>query len=129
MKPNEASHLVIGAAIKVHTALGAGVLESAYDACLFYELTAAHLHFEHQVHLPIQYQGICLSAAYRIDFIIENCLVLEIKCVETVLAVHRAQVLTYLRLSGHKLGLLINFNVPHLKQGVHRVINGPESEL
>ena len=72
MKPNEASHLVIGAAIKVHTALGAGVLESAYDACMFYELTAAHLHFEHQVHLPIVYERICLSAAYRIDFIIET---------------------------------------------------------
>ena len=129
MKPNEASHIVIGAAINVHTALGAGVLESAYDACMFYELTAAGLHFEHQVHLPVVYNGICQSAAYRIDFIVEKCLVVEIKCVEKLQPVHRAQVLTYLKLSGHKLGLLINFNVPHLRQGIRRVINGPESEL
>ena len=91
MTPNEASRLVIGAAMKVHTALGAGVLESACDACLFYELTKAGLHFEHQVHLPIVYEGVQLSTAYRVDFIVENCLILEVKCVERVLPVHRAQ--------------------------------------
>jgi GxxExxY protein len=129
MRPNEASRMVIGAAMKVHSALGAGVLESACDACLYYELTQAGLQFEHQVSLPVIYQSIQLKTAYRVDYIVENCLVVEIKCVEKVLRVHRAQLLSYLRLSGHRLGLLLNFNVPHMKDGIHRIINGPESEL
>jgi GxxExxY protein len=129
VKPNETSQIVIGAAIKVHSALGAGILESAYDACLFHELTKTGLHFEHQVTLPIVYEGVLLATAYRVDFIVEDCLVLELKCVERVLPVHRAQLLSYLRLSGHKLGLLLNFNVAHMRDGVHRVINGPENEL
>ena len=78
MKPNEASHSVIGAAIKIHTALGAGVLESAYDTCMFYELAMAGLHFEHQARLPVVYNGMRLPAAYRIDYIVQNCLVVEI---------------------------------------------------
>ena len=118
MRPNEASQIVIGAAMKVHSALGAGVLESACDACLYYELTQAGLQFEHQVHLPVIYQGIQLAIAYRVDFIIENCLIVEIKCVEKGLPVHRAQPLSYLRLTGHKLGLLLNFNVPHMWNGI-----------
>ena len=129
MTPNEASRIVIGAALKVHSALGAGVLESACDACLYCELTKAGLHVEHQVQLPIVYEGIQLSTAYRVDFIIERCLIVELKCVEKVLRVHRAQLLSYLRLSGHKLGLLLNFNVAHMRDGIHRVINGPEDEL
>jgi GxxExxY protein len=128
-KPNETSRLVIGAAMRVHTALGAGVLESACSACLAYEFTKLRLSFEEEVRLPIVYEGVQLHSAYRVDFIVEQCLVLEVKCVERVLPVHRAQLLSYLRLSGHKLGLLLNFNVPHMKQGIHRVINGPESEL
>jgi GxxExxY protein len=129
MKPNEASQILIGAAIRVHSALGAGVLESAYDACLLYELTKTGLHIEHQVVLPIVYEQVQLATAYRVDFIVEHGLVLELKCVERILHVHRAQLLSYLRLTGHKLGLLLNFNVPHMQQGIHRVINGPESEL
>jgi GxxExxY protein len=129
MTPNEASHVVIGCAMKVHSALGAGVLESACDACLYYELTQAGLQFDHQVHLPIVYQGVQLATAYRVDFIVENCLVIEVKCVERVLPVHRAQLLSYLRLTRHRLGLLVNFNVPHMRNGIHRVINGPEKEL
>jgi GxxExxY protein len=129
MRPNEASYKVIGAAMRVHTALGAGILESAYDTCMCYELAQSGLHFEHQVRLPIIYQGNRLSPAYRIDFVVEKCLVLEIKCVEKVLPVHRAQVLSYLRLTGLLLGLLLNFNVPHIRDGITRVINGPESEL
>ena len=128
-KPNETSRLVIGAAMRVHTALGAGVLESACSACLAYELAKLRLHFAQEVRLPVVYEGVQLQIAYRVDFIVEECLVLEIKCVERVLPVHRAQLLSYLRLSGHKLGLILNFNVPHMKQGIHRVINGPESEL
>ena len=82
MTPNEAAHIVIGAALRVHSALGAGVLESTYDACFYYELTKAGLRFEHQVHLPVVYEGIQLSTAYRVDFIVEGCLVVELKCVE-----------------------------------------------
>jgi GxxExxY protein len=129
VKPNETSQIVIGTAMKVHTALGAGILESAYDTCLFYELTKAGLRFEHQVTLPIVYEGIQLAPAYRVDYIVEDCLILELKCVERILPVHRAQLLSYLRLSGHKLGLLLNFNVAHMRDGVHRVINGPANEL
>ena len=129
MTPNDTAHAVIGAALRVHSALGAGVLESTYDACLYYELTKAGLRFEHQVHLPVVYEGIQLSTAYRVDFIVEDCLVVELKCVERVLSVHRAQLLSYLKLTGHKLGLLLNFVVVHMRNGVHRVINGPASEL
>ena len=129
MRPNAVSRIVIGAALRVHTALGAGVLESACSACLAYEFTKTGLHFEQEVRLPVVYEGVQLHTAYRVDFIVETCLVVEVKCVERILPVHRAQLLSYLRLSGHKLGLLLNFNVPHMKQGIHRVINGPESEL
>ena len=108
MKRNEAStQLVIGAAMKVHTALGAGMLESAYDACLYYELTQIGLHFEHQVHLAgrlsREFSSLPRTA---IDFIVENCLIVEIKCVEKLLPVHRAQLLSYLKLTGLPLGLL-----------------------
>jgi GxxExxY protein len=85
VKPNEASRIAIGAALKVHTALGAGVLERAYCACLHYEFTRAGLHFEHQVSLPVMYEGIPLSRAYRVDYLVENCLVIEVKCVERLL--------------------------------------------
>jgi GxxExxY protein len=129
MKPNEVSTLVIGAAIKVHTALGAGVLESACAACLYYELTKAGLNFEHEVHLPVVYEGVELATAFRVDVIVEKCLIVEIKCVERVLPVHRAQLLSYLKLTGLPLGLLINFNVLHLRHGIFRVINAPEAEL
>jgi GxxExxY protein len=100
MSPNEASHAVITAAMKVHSALGAGLLESACDACLYYELAQTRMHFEHQVKLPITYSGIRLPTAYRVDFIVEDCLIVEIKCVEKLLPVHVAQVLSYLKLSG-----------------------------
>src|SRR5215212_5993065 len=122
MRPNAVSYRVIGAAMKVHTALGAGILESAYEACLCYEFTRSGLYFENQVRLPIIYEGNTLSPAYTMDFVVEDSVVVEIKCVEKVLPVHRAQLLSYLRLTGHRLGLLINFNVPHLRQGVHRII-------
>jgi GxxExxY protein len=127
--PNAASHAVIECALRVHTALGAGVLESTVCACLHYELTAAGLYVQRQVHLPVIYEGVQLAAAYRVDFIVEKCLIIEVQCVERLLPVHVAQLLSYLRLSGIKLGLLLNFNVPHLRQGIRRVINGPEGEL
>lgn len=129
LRPNAASQEVIEAAMKVHTALGAGIFESAIDACLSYELTLAGLHVQRQVRLPIVYKEIYLPAAYRVDYIVEECLVVEIKCVEKLLPVHEAQLLTYLKLSGHRLGLLLNFNVPHLRDGIRRRINGSVSEL
>ena len=129
MRPNEVSYKVIGAAMKVHSALGAGILESTYDSCLCCELAQAGLHFEHQVRLPINYAGNKLCRAYKIDFIVEKCLVVEIKCVAKLLPVHKAQLLSYLQLTGLMLGLLLNFNVPHMRDGIKRVINGPESEL
>ena len=128
-RPNETSREVIGAALRVHSAIGPGMLESAVCECLLYELVQSRLHVEYQVRLPLIYRGVTLRTAYRVDFIIEKCLIVEVKCVENVLPVHKAQLLSYLRLTGLKLGLLINFNVPHLRQGIKRVINGPENEL
>jgi GxxExxY protein len=113
---------ILGAAMKVHTALGAGCLESTYDACLRYQLASDGLKFRHQVRLPIVYQGVELEGAYRIDFIVEERVVLELKAVEKLLPLHLAQMLTYLKLSTLQLGLIINFNVPHLRDGIRRVI-------
>ena len=115
---------ILTAAMKVHTATGAGMLESTYQACLHYQLGADGLHFEHQVRLPVVYQGIHLDAGYRIDFLVENWVIVELKAVEKLLPLHTAQLLSYLKLSGRKVGLLINFNVPHLRQGIRRVVNG-----
>lgn len=119
---------ILNAAIKVHSALGAGMLESAYHACLQYQFIADGLQFEHQVRLPIIYQGVRLDAGYRIDFLVENCIIVEVKAVEKLLPLHLAQVLSYLKLSGRQVGLLINFNVPHLRQGIRRVVNGYATE-
>jgi GxxExxY protein len=118
---------ILRAAIQVHTALGAGLLESTYHTCLHYQFRADGLHFQHQVSLPIVYQGIHLDAGYRIDFLVENCVIVELKAVEKLLPVHTAQLLSYLKLTGHQVGLLLNFNVPHLRQGVRRIVNGYSS--
>jgi GxxExxY protein len=89
----------------------------------------AGLQFQHQMRLPLKYRGIQLATAYRVDFIVENCLIVEVKCVEKLLPVHKAQLLSYLKLTGLKLGLLLNFNVPHMRNGIGWTINGPESGL
>jgi GxxExxY protein len=123
------THQIIDAAMKVHSALGAGLLESAYHVCLVHEFTLRGLQFRHQVRLPVIYDTVVLDAGYRIDFLVENCVIVEIKAVEKLLPLHTAQMITYLKLSGRLVGLIINFNVPHLRQGIKRVINGPESEL
>jgi GxxExxY protein len=114
---------VLTAAMKVHTALGAGCLESTYDACLRYQLAKDGVAFEHQVRLPVVYEGIQVDAGYRIDYLIENCVIVELKAVEKRHPLHLAQVLTYLKLSHHQIGLLINFNVAHLRDGIKRVWN------
>jgi len=114
---------VIGAALKVHTALGAGCLESTYDACIRYQLTKDRIAFGHQLRLPVLYDGVQVDAGYRIDYLVENCVIVELKAVEKLPPLRTAQVLTYLKLSGHQVGLLINFNVAHLRDGIKRVIN------
>jgi len=108
---------------KIHTALGPGMLESAYEACLMYELKQNGLNAESQVELPILYDGVKISAGYRLDIFVENELIIEVKAVERIHPVHTAQILSYLKLSNKKLGLLINFNVPRLINGIKRVVN------
>jgi GxxExxY protein len=111
---------VIGAAIEVHRELGPGLLESAYEECLCYELSLRQFSFERQVELPVSYKGIQVGCNYRIDVLVEGEVVVELKATETVLPVHLAQLLTYLRLSGKHTGLLINFHVDILKKGIYR---------
>jgi len=124
MTENEISQIVIDCALKVHKALGPGLLESAYEECLFFELKKYGLLVEKQKGLPLVYEGIKLDVGYRIDIIVENKFIIEVKSVEALNEVHLAQVLTYLKLSNCKLGLLINFNVKLIKNGIKRVING-----
>jgi GxxExxY protein len=124
MTENELSHQIIGCAIKVHTALGPGLLEHAYEECLFYELQLAGLHVSKQKALPLVYCEVKLDAGYRVDLLVENKVVVEVKAVDVLNDVHLAQVLTYLKLSKCKVGLLINFNVKSLKDGVKRLANG-----
>jgi GxxExxY protein len=114
---------VISAAIEVHRELGPGLLESAYLPCLQFELTARKLRFVTQRVVPITYKGTVLDSAYRLDLLVEDTVVVEVKCVDRLLPVHEAQVLTYLRLARHPAGLLINFNVSRLVDGVKRLIN------
>jgi GxxExxY protein len=114
----------LDAAFKVHTALGPGLLESAYEACLAYELRNEGLTVLTQVPLPLIYKEVRLDAGYRLDLLVEDMVVVEIKAVDALAAIHQAQVISYLRLSGKKLGILINFNSLHLRDGIRRVVNG-----
>ena len=113
---------IIGAAIEVHKALGPGLLESAYEECLCREFGLRQLHFKRQQAIPVEYKGVKLDCGYRIDFLIEDLVILELKSVDSLQPIHEAQLLTYLKLTGLKVGLLINFNVPVLKQGIRRLI-------
>jgi GxxExxY protein len=124
MTENEISKIVFECALKVHRNKGPGLLESAYEECLFYELKKANLFVEKQKGMPLIYEDVKLDIGYRIDIIVENKFIVEIKSVEDLNDVHLAQIITYLKLSNCKLGLLINFNVNLLKNGVKRVING-----
>jgi GxxExxY protein len=123
MTENEISEKVIGCAIEVHKSLGPGLLESAYTECLFYELQKAGLYVEKQKPLPLIYKEIKLDAGYRIDILVENKVIIELKSVEALNDIHVAQVLTYLKLSGCKLGLLMNFNVLRVVDGLKRLAN------
>ena len=121
---NQISNRIIGLALDVHTALGPGLLESAYKECLHYKLVKAGLAVEKEKSMPLVFEEVKLECGYRIDLLAENKVVIEIKSVEALNDVHLAQTLTYMKLGNYKLGLLINFNVTHLRNGIRRVING-----
>lgn len=121
MNEDQLSNIVIGAAIEVHRHLGPGLLETAYHQCLARELSLRNVSFEMEKALPVNYKGILLDCGYRVDFMGENMLVLELKAVDKLLPIHDAQLLTYLKLTGCKLGLILNFNVSILKDGIKRI--------
>src|SRR5579859_2351625 len=121
---HEISHEIITAAMKVHSELGAGLLESAYQACLHHELQEAGIRAACQVGLPVVYRGVKLEIGYRMDLLVEDVVIVEIKSVDAISPIHQAQIISYLKLSGRSLGLLINFNVVHLKDGIKRFVNG-----
>lgn len=123
MYENELATIVVGCALKVHRNLGPGLLESSYEECLFYELNKAGIFVERQKKLPLIYEGMRLDVGYRIDLMIEDKLIVELKSVEALHDLHIAQMITYLKLSGCKLGLLINFNVTLIKNGIKRIAN------
>ena len=124
MRENELAKIVVDSALKVHKALGPGLLESVYQSVLAYELRQNGLTVEAEVSIPVVYGQVQIETAFRADFIVENCLLIELKSIEQVNPIHKKQVLTYLRLSEIKLGLLINFNEELIKNGIHRVVNG-----
>lgn len=120
---NRVTGTIIGAAIDVHRALGAGLLESAYEACLAYELAERSLKVEQPKPLPLVYKAVRLDCGYRLDLLVDDCVIVEVKSVDALEPVHTAQVLSYLKLSGCRVGLLINFNVQVLKRGIRRLVN------
>jgi GxxExxY protein len=123
MQINELTGQIVDAAMKVHTALGPGLLEYAYEACLVHELRRRGLKVLTQLLLPVNYDGLVIDTGFRIDLLVEDLVIVELKAVEKIAPIYEAQVITYLRLSGKQVGLLINFNVLHLKDGIKRFAN------
>jgi GxxExxY protein len=123
VKINDLSGIVIDAALEVHTVLGPGLLESAYEACLKYELSSRNIKTISQLELPINYKNNTIESGYRIDLLVEDKLIVELKAIEKIMPVHEAQVLSYLKMSNIKIGLILNFNVTRLKYGIKRLIN------
>jgi GxxExxY protein len=123
MQLNEITGTIIDSAMKVHSALGPGLLESTYEICLLHELRKRSLEVKSQLSLPVAYDGVRLDAGYRIDLLVESSVIVELKAVERLLPVHEAQTLSYLKLSGYTVGLLLNFNVVHFKNGIKRIVN------
>src|SRR5215471_12732143 len=119
----ELTEKVIAAALKVHSAIGPGVLEKVYRTCLQHELRKAGLDVQSEVRLPILYDGLRLESGCRLDLLVENLIVIELKCVDSIEPIHKAQLLTYLRLANKPLGLLLNFNVVHMREGIKRILN------
>lgn len=124
MEINDISGNIVDAAMKVHSILGPGLLENAYEACLEHELKKRGSRVERQVALPVVYDGVRIDVGYRLDLLVEDAVIVELKAVEKIAPIHEAQLLSYLKLSGKKVGLLINFNVLHLKDGIKRMVNG-----
>jgi GxxExxY protein len=120
---NELTERIIGAAIEVYRHLGPGLLESAYEECLCHELCLNGIHFERQVPLMVSYKGLRLDCAYRLDLLVEDLVIVELKAIDALAAIHQAQLLTYLKAAGKQVGLLMNFNVAILKDGLKRVVN------
>jgi GxxExxY protein len=123
MDLNKITEIIIGAAIAVHRELGPGLLESTYETCLAYELVERGLRVERQKSLPVEYRGVHLDCGYRIDLLVEDQVIVELKVAEKLTPIHEAQLLSYLKLSGSRVGLLINFNVSELRQGIRRLVN------
>ena len=123
---NDLSSSIIGAAIEVHRALGPGLLESAYQQCLAREFALRDIPFQQQISLPVHYKGTRLDCGYRLDFLVVDAIVVEVKAIDALLPIHQAQLLSYLKLGEWKLGLLINFHVPLLREGIKRVVLGLE---
>jgi len=124
MTENQIGDGVIAVAMKVHSAVGPGLLESAYELCLAHELTKRGMTVRKQVSIPIRYEELAIENGYRIDLLVSERVVVELKALETILPVHRGQLLSYLRLGGFKLGYLLNFNVAHMRDGITRIVNG-----
>jgi GxxExxY protein len=123
MTENEVGDVIVHAALEVHTVLGAGLLESAYETCLAYELEKAGLKVQKQLSIPIVYKEVQLEVGYRLDLLVQDLVIVEVKAVERLQPIHVAQALSYLKLKGLKLGYLLNFNVEHMRQGIRRVVN------
>jgi len=122
MEFDELSHRVIGCALEVHRNLGPGLLESTYEQCLAHELATAGIPFKLQCGLPVEYKGLKLDCGYRIDVLVDDLIIVELKSVDVILPIHKAQLLTYMKLSGVRIGLLMNFNVKYLKDGIVRMV-------
>ena len=129
MEIDQITGIVVDSAMKVHTAIGPGLLEGVYEICLTHELRKRGLRVEQQVMLPVLYNGIEIPSGYRLDLIVEGLVIVELKSVEKVLDVHRAQLLSYLRMSGKTVGLLINFNVVHLRNGIAHIVNSRKRSM
>ncbi len=123
MQENKITEKIIGCAIEVHRTLGPGLLESAYEECLCFELSQSNLLFQRQVDLPVVYKSVNLNCGYRMDLVVENLVIVELKAIDQILRIHEAQLLSYLRLHKKTVGLLLNFHVPVLKDGIRRVAN------
>jgi len=124
MTENELGNVIISCAMKAHSAVGPGLLESAYELCLTHELTRQGLKVRNQVPIPIRYEDLTIDHGYRVDLLVDDLVVVELKSIEAILPVHRGHLLSYLRLGGFRLGYLLNFNVAHMRDGIIRMVNG-----
>ena len=122
-RTEEVTKMILDAAFKVHSALGPGLLESVYETCLLHELKSNNFRIENQLSLPVVYEDITVDSGLRLDLMVENCVIVEIKAVENIIPLYHAQILTYLKLTKKRIGLLINFNTIHLRDGIRRIIN------